>query len=162
VCSSDLIGSGLTTAVGGEGGNGIFQVVDPPNYPGIWKFSDMFGTTYGQSSGGEYWFAGGGGGGNNNSIANDVAGGIGGGGAGRGEGVNPSGEAGLANTGGGGGGGTYGPGDNPSGAGGSGIVIARAPSDFTFTVAPGTNSTSTTPGGCKVATFTVTGTLTVS
>jgi len=120
-----MIGSGLTNGVGGEGGNGIFQVVDPPNYPGIWKFSDMFGTTYGQSSGGEYWFAGGGAGGNNNDIANDVAGGIGGGGAGRGEGVNPSGEAGLANTGGGGAGGTYGPGDNPSGAGGSGIVLIR-------------------------------------
>jgi hypothetical protein len=40
-------------------------------------------------------------------------------------------------------------------------VIARVPSEFTFTVSPCTNSTSTTPGGCKVATFTVSGTLTI-
>jgi hypothetical protein len=52
-----------------------------------------------------------------------------------------------------------------SGAGGSGIVIIRGPSARTFTVSPGTNTTSTLPapaGGCKVATFTVSGTLTVS
>jgi hypothetical protein len=48
------------------------------------------------------------------------------------------------------------------GSGGSGIVIVRAPSARTFTVAPGTNTTSSTPGGCKVATFTVSGDLTIS
>ena len=37
-----------------------------------------------------------------------------------------------------------------------------APLAVTFTVAPGSNSTSTHPGGEKIATFTVSGTLTVS
>jgi hypothetical protein len=52
-------------------------------------------------------------------------------------------------------------GSPPNGAGGSGVVIVRAPSDATFTVAPGTNTTSTAPNGDQVATFTVSGTLTV-
>ena len=47
-------------------------------------------------------------------------------------------------------------------AGGSGIVVVRAPSARTLSVAPGTNSTSTAPGGQKIATFTVSGTLTIS
>ncbi len=51
--------------------------------------------------------------------------------------------------------------------GGSGIVVLRAPGPLgpTFSVAPGTNSIATLPspaGGCKVASFTVTGTLTIS
>jgi hypothetical protein len=49
-----------------------------------------------------------------------------------------------------------------SGSGGPGIVIVRAPSAVSFAVSPGTNSTSTHPGGDKIATFTVSGTLTVS
>ena len=48
------------------------------------------------------------------------------------------------------------------GSGGTGIVIIRAPSSKTLTVSPGTNSTSTHPGGDKLATFTVSGTLTIS
>ena len=48
------------------------------------------------------------------------------------------------------------------GDGGDGIVIIRAPADKTLTVSPGTNSTSTHPAGCKLATFTVTGCLTIS
>ena len=60
--------------------------------------------------------------------------------------------------GGAGGGGLNGPGS----AGGSGIVIVRGPSSITFGVSPGTNSTSTHPGGDKLATFTVSGTLTIS
>ena len=44
----------------------------------------------------------------------------------------------------------------------SGDVIIRAPSDVTFSVSPGTNATSVHPGGEKIATFTVSGTLTVS
>jgi hypothetical protein len=64
----------------------------------------------------------------------------------------------TANTGGGGGGG----GNAAAGSGGSGIVIVRAPSDFTFAVTPCTNSTGTHPGGDKFATFTVSGTLTIS
>ena len=47
------------------------------------------------------------------------------------------------------------------GNGGPGIIVVRGPSALTFTVTPGTNSTSTHPGGDKLATFTVTGTLTV-
>jgi hypothetical protein len=56
-----------------------------------------------------------------------------------------------------------GPGPNaPTNTGGSGVVVVRGPSAVTFAVAPGTNSTSTHPGGDKLATFTVTGTLTIS
>ena len=47
------------------------------------------------------------------------------------------------------------------GNGGSGKIVLRAPSSATFTVAPGTNSTSTHPGGDKLATFTVSGTVQV-
>jgi hypothetical protein len=72
------------------------------------------------------------------------------------------GTSGTVNTGGGGGGAGGSPNNATGGSGGSGIVIVRAPSARTFTVAPGTNTTSSTPGGCKVATFTVSGTLTVS
>jgi hypothetical protein len=49
-------------------------------------------------------------------------------------------------------------------AGGSGVIIVRAPGSTNVSVAPGTNSVATLPGpagGCKVATFTVSGTLTV-
>jgi hypothetical protein len=48
------------------------------------------------------------------------------------------------------------------GTGGSGIVIIRAPGAAGIS-APGTNTVTTLPapaGGCKVATFTVSGTLT--
>jgi hypothetical protein len=50
----------------------------------------------------------------------------------------------------------------PNGNGGSGVVVVRGPSGVTFTVAPGCNSTSTHPGGDKLATFNVTGTLAIS
>jgi hypothetical protein len=42
-------------------------------------------------------------------------------------------------------------------------VIIRAPGSAPFSVSPGTNTVTTLPapaGGCKVATFTVSGTLT--
>jgi hypothetical protein len=51
------------------------------------------------------------------------------------------------------------------GSGGSGIVIVRAPSARTLAASPGTNTVTTLPapaGGCKVATFTVSGDITVS
>ena len=54
---------------------------------------------------------------------------------------------------------------NPIGTGGSGIVIARFPGNVCASVSPGTNSLTTLPapaGGCKVAKFTVSGTLTIS
>jgi hypothetical protein len=50
-----------------------------------------------------------------------------------------------------------------SGSGGSGIVIIRAPGGASISASPGTNTVTTLPapaGGCKVATFTVSGTLT--
>ena len=65
--------------------------------------------------------------------------------------------AGTVNTGGGGGGTN----ECNSETGGSGIVIIKAPSAATLAVSPGDNTTATTPAG-KIATFTVSGTLTVS
>jgi hypothetical protein len=54
--------------------------------------------------------------------------------------------------------------NNPAGAGGSGIVVVRFPSAACISVAPGTNTITNCvgPANDKVATFTVTGTLTVS
>ena len=72
---------------------------------------------------------------------------------------------GITSEGGGGGGskpGSYSPSAADGGNGGPGIVIIRAPADKTLTVTPGTNTTSTHPAGCKLATFTVTGCLTIS
>ena len=86
----------------------------------------------------------------------------GGGGAGGVGGSPIGGTAGTANTGGGGGGASF-PGPSLSGgAGGSGIVIIRAPGSAGISASPGTNTVTTLPapaGGCKVATFTVSGTL---
>ena len=52
--------------------------------------------------------------------------------------------------------------NGPNGNGGSGVIIVRGPSSTTFAVTPCTNATSTHPGGDKIATFTVTGTLAIS
>jgi hypothetical protein len=41
-------------------------------------------------------------------------------------------------------------------------VVVRGCSSRTFTVTPCTNTVTSAPGGCKVATFTVSGTLTIS
>jgi hypothetical protein len=63
----------------------------------------------------------------------------------------------------GGGGGGSGRGSATGGAGGSGIIIVRAPGSANLGASPGTNTVTTLPapaGGCKVATFTVSGTLT--
>jgi hypothetical protein len=54
---------------------------------------------------------------------------------------------------------------SPAFAGGSGIVIVRAPGSVGLAASPGTNTVTTLPapaGGCKVATFTVSGDLTIS
>ena len=48
------------------------------------------------------------------------------------------------------------------GSGGSGAVVIRTPSAFSLAVTPGTNATATHPGGEKIATFTVSGTLTIT
>ena len=112
-------------------------------------------------------YAGGGGGGNEaQPVTPGGAGGGGNGGVGGPSDTNTT--AGTANTGGGGGGGGCGsaPTDVYNGAaGGSGIVVTRFPSTSCVSVAPGTNSVATLPspaGGYKVATFTVSGTLTIS
>jgi len=67
---------------------------------------------------------------------------------------------------GGGGGGTRDETGNSAGSnGGSGVAVVRVPGSTSASVAPGTNSIATLPapaGGCKVASFTVTGTLTIS
>jgi hypothetical protein len=95
------------------------------------------------------------------------SGGTGGGGAGGpgGQGVpTVAGTAGTVNTGGGGGGGGVGP-SSAGRKGGSGIVIVRAPGTANISASPGTNTVTTLPapaGGCKVATFTVSGDLTIS
>ena len=105
-------------------------------------------------------FAGGGGAsGNVYGGASAAAGGAGGGGAGApGTGCAVSG---TANTGGGGGGNGH-KSSAFGGAGGSGVVIIRTPSAYSLAVAPGTNATATHPGGDKIATFTVSGTLTIT
>ena len=104
---------------------------------------------------------GGGGGGGGSGNQGSGPGGSGGGGSG---GPSPagSGGSGSANTGGGGGsGGTV---QGPGGSGGSGIVVLRFPGCACVSVSPGTNTVTNCvgPSNDKVATFTVTGCLTVS
>ena len=110
-------------------------------------------------------YGGGGGTGARNCGLGSVrrCGGPGGGGPG---GVPGNGTPGTDGLGGGGGGsGFFGGNNRQGGAGGSGIVIVRAPSTKTLTASPPTNTVSTLPapaGGCKVATFTVSGDLTIA
>ena len=95
--------------------------------------------------------AGQGGGGGVGNPVNNRPGGSGGGGTGN---FGPgAGQAGQANT--GGGAGASGDAGSSDASGGSGVVIFRAPSATTLTVSPGTNQTSTAPGGEKIATFIV-------
>jgi hypothetical protein len=88
------------------------------------------------------------------------------GGGGGNEGDGAPGPSGGSNSGSGGKGGGYAsPGGTAynGGAGGSGVVVIRAPGSAIFSVGPATNTVTTLPapaGGCKVATFTVSGTLT--
>ena len=102
-----------------------------------------------------------------NASGSGGCGGAGGGGNGGGSplGTIPNstqgGANGTDNTG-GGGGGTQVNGGGKAGTGGPGVVIIRGPSDRTFAVTPGTNLTATHPGGDKIATFTVSGTLTIT
>jgi hypothetical protein len=67
----------------------------------------------------------------------------------------------MANLG-GGGGGTGGSPIIAGAAGGKGLVVVRSPSAFTLAVSPGCNTSTAHPGGDKLATFNVTGTLTIS
>jgi len=103
---------------GGNGGTGLYQVTIGPT---TYRFSELFGTIYGEVIGGEAWFAGGGAGG---GVSTPGTGGNGGGGNGS-SGISfPTGENGQSNTGGGGGGGLWGS-DGSGGTGGSGIVLIR-------------------------------------
>jgi hypothetical protein len=108
-------------------------------------------------------YAGGGGGGGTQYGGNQCGGTGGPGGGGPGGAISVGGTAGTTNT--GGGGGASGGSGGFSGSGGSGIVIIRAPGSASLSASPGTNTVTTLPapaGGCKVATFTVSGDLTVS
>ena len=115
------------------------------------------------------FYAGGGGGGNQSPGAPSPphplgTGGNGGGGTSTANCTSPTAypKAGQVNSGGGGGAGVGQPSppnnDTDGGQGGSGIVIVRSAAPLT--VAPGTNTTAAC-GACTVATFTVTGTLTI-
>jgi hypothetical protein len=148
-----------------SGGGGAIGGVGPPG-----------GQPHGQGSPGAPGLAssitgspvtrGGGGGGGIGANAESLGlGGPGGGGPGGRNDTNAG--SGTANTGGGGGGGNCGSGGVPrqtGGAGGSGIVVIRVPSAKTVSVAPCTNTVTSCvgPTNDKVATFTVTGTLTIS
>ena len=132
-------GAGGFSGPGGNGGTGLANLIAPA-YP--------LGTT----------FAGGGG-----SHGQPPAGGSGGpGGGGNGIGTGGGGPAtpGTDGLGGGAGGGAPGGGPLPGGNGVVFVRIATACKPAAFALAPGCN-TSATVGCCTVATFTVTGTLTL-
>ena len=124
-------------------------------------------------SGSPAYYSGGGGGGVHQSQPPATfpvgygTGGTGGGGGGA-TSIGPRGpspaQSGTANTGGGGGGSSEGISPRLGGNGGSGIIIVRYPAGAApaVTVAPGTNVKTTAPNGEEVATFTVSGTLTVA
>tara|TARA_Y100001951_G_C11206021_1_gene220050 strand:- start:44 stop:481 length:438 start_codon:yes stop_codon:yes gene_type:complete len=124
-------------------------------------FPNAMGTA-GENCGSYYYFSGGGAGGGNAGSAS--GGGLGGGGdTGTMPGPEPGrvGSAGTVNTGGGGGGPNNAT-NATGGAGGSGIVVLRFPSGASVTVSPGTNTVTCAPDGNKLATFTVSGTNTVT
>jgi hypothetical protein len=103
-----------------------------------------------------------GGGGGNSQNSGSSSGGAGGGAAGSTSGPQ-SGFSAAANTGSGGGGYADGSPSSITTAGGSGIVYLRAPSSAGLSISPGcSGSVATLPCGEKVATFTATGTLTIS
>ena len=149
-------GDGSPGSVGGGGGGGKDGANSPPQTPG-----GIGGAgTVTCITGSPLQFAGGGGGGTYGGSA-----GPGGAGGGSPAGVS-GGNCASANTGGGGGGfnPTGAPGNQPpvgkGGNGGSGKVYLRFPGAADISATPGTNTISTLPapaGGCKLATFTVTG-----
>ena len=146
--------SGSTGAVGGGGGGGKCGAQAPTQSPqGIGGAGTVTAI-----SGSPEQFAGGGGGG-----AHVAPGGAGGAGGGASGGLPSTPNCAAANTGGGGGGFAYPSWPYPAGkggSGGSGKVYLRFPGDANISATPGTNSISTLPalaGGCKLATFTVTG-----
>ena len=145
--------SGSGEPASGGGGGGATAAGGVPKSPGGGDGGTGATTNITGSSSS---YAGGGGGGGRSSPGG--SGGTGGGGPG---GSCSAGTAGTANTG-GGGGGDGGPGTG--GTGGSGIVVVRFPSSACISAAPGTNTVASCvgPTNAKVATFTVSGTLTVN
>jgi hypothetical protein len=143
-------GSGAGGGAGGTGGNGSGSAGGPGG-TGVPNAITGSCTQYA---------AGGSGGGDSGGPQAPTPGGGGQGGTGSSPGTN-----GGTNTGGGGGGTRDETGNSAGSNGGSGIVVVRVPGSTCASVAPGTNSIATLPapaGGCKVASFTVTGTLTIS
>jgi hypothetical protein len=149
-------GQGSPTAGGGGGGGAGTPGNAGPSGPEGGPGGDGSTTNI---TGSPVTYAGGGGGGVYGMGNPGGSGGPGGGGAGAPMGS--SGSSGSNGLGGGGGGGSYGiPATPPSGAGGHGRVIIRFPSSAVLSAAPGTNTITQHPGGDKLATFNVTGTLT--
>ena len=149
---------GINGGGGGGGANEAGTKTALPVGPNSAKGGDGSPSTI---NGSDVTRAGGGGAGMSGGPNGGAPGGGGIGGAGGGGGGNQgpmAGQSGQANTGGGAGGG--GDGGHSAATGGSGVVIFRAPSATTLTVSPGDNQTSTAPGGEKIATFTVSGTIT--
>jgi hypothetical protein len=148
---------------GGAGGQGADATGGSGSAGGAGITDSITGSCVARAGGG------GGGGETGGAAGGPASAGGGAGGQGGGPGTDPgsAGTAGTANTGGGGGAGGEGS-SAPAGAGGnggSGIVVLRFPGCASLAVAPGTNSIATLPspaGGCKVASFTVSGTLTIS
>ena len=144
-------GGGGGGGAGGAGNNGIGS-----GGSGAPNLINCGGTPFSITT-----FAGGGGGGSTANGGGGQPGGPGGGGAG-----GPSAANGTTNTGGGAGGRSNQAGGvpafTPGANGGSGAVVLRFPAASTISVAPGTNAVATHPAGDKIATFTVTGTVSVS
>ena len=140
--------SGNPDPVGGGGGGGGASGATVNNgNGGNGTSTDITGSsvTYAGGGGGG-WYAHGSG----------LPGGSGGGGTNQGT----TGGSGSNGLGGGGSGGGPGP-SSHGGNGGSGRIVFRYPSEFSTTVAPGTNTITDHPGGDKLATFNVSGTLSV-
>lgn len=144
-------GQNTTVAAGGGGGASENGGTDGIHHGGDGLTSGITGSCATRGGGG------GGGSGNQGSGP----GGSGGGGAGGNPGGG-SGQSGSANT--GGGGGSGGTNQGPGASGGSGIVVLRFPGCVSVCVTPGTNTVTSCvgPTNDKVATFTVSGCLTVS
>jgi hypothetical protein len=154
-------GGNSTANSGGAGGGGATASGGPapgssagPGGNGAPNLINCGGTPFSITA-----FSGGGGGGGNQQNLPGAPGGSGGGGAGDQCGAATPG---TVNTGGGGGGAGQNYGSAVGGSGGSGAVVIRTPSAFTLAVTPCTNQTATHPGGDKIATFTVSGTLTIT
>jgi len=163
---SSIVGAGnaggFTPPEGSPGTHG--QPISPGNVGGGGGGGGASGNTRGLGggdgtstdiSGSSITYAGGGGGGWYANGSNQP-GGSGGGGSNQGI---PAGD-GSNGLGGGGSGGGPGP-SSRGGNGGSGQVVFRYPSEFSTTVAPGSNTITDHPGGDKLATFNVSGTLSV-